>query len=160
MLNAHDIFPKMDLWSCHPLDNDIARHDIWSPWYSTYMINLYRWTSLVVWLPEGIVLQVRIFGHIFFRKSRNLYLRPPVGRETIKPYPGGCMALWVYRDVSPESGTNQGSIFQMKSKLWIWPPLPLLELETEVREDFTIMEKAPALLGPSPGLKCLLALSQ
>ena len=43
------------------------------------MINLYRWTSLVVWLLEGIVLHVRIFGHIFFRKSRNLYLRPPVG---------------------------------------------------------------------------------
>ena len=138
----------------------IAIHDIWSPWYSTYYDKLVSMNiPSCVTARRDRVAGKDLWTH-FFQEVQKSLSAPPGGRETIKPYPGGCMALWVYRDVSPESGTNQDSIFQMKSKLWIWPPLPLLELETKVREDFTIMEKAPALLGPSPSLKCLLALSQ
>ena len=122
------------------------------------MINLYRWTSLVVWLPEGIVLQVRIFGHIFFRKSRNLYLRPPVGGRPLSHIQE---AAWRY-GYTEMLVQNQEPI---RTQYFKWSQNyesdPRYHYESWKRRSAKISQSwRRPLLGPSPGWKCLLALSE
>ena len=147
-----DIFSKINHDITY-IDIVIHDHDVWwPPTYDKLVLWLGSWylaehPQLFVWLLEGIVLQVRIFGHIFFRKSRNLYLAPPGVRGTIRPYPGGCMVLWVYRDVGQNQEPIRTQYFKWSQNYESDPrSLPLIELETRVREVFTITDVAFSLL--------------
>ena len=112
-------------------------------------ILLNNWTSPVVCVTPGRdrVAGKDLWTHFFQEVQKSLSSAPRCERETIRPYPGGCMVLWVYRDVGQNQEPIRTQYFKWSQNYESDPrSLPLIELETRVREVFTITDVAFSLL--------------